>query len=103
MPYMTDKEEYSPKFAIGEVVKVSAVGESFVATITGRKVTRNRNTCDTFYTFDNGRHAYEWALEHTSYRRTPGNWADNIVGWDRFTDWSLSVEDGIARLWVTGP
>ena len=102
MPYYTDKETYTPKFDIGERVTVNSHTDRFVGTIVARKVTRNKDRCDTFYTFDNGRNAWEWAVEHCSYHRSPGEWADNIVGWDRFTTWTLSVENGAATLWVVG-
>lgn len=105
MPYFTDKNDYTPKFKVGDVVTVNgfASDRGRRVTITERKVTRTVKHCDTYYRFDDGTGAYEWSVEHTTYRRDPGNWADNIVNGMPGYTWALSVEHGTAKLWVAGP
>lgn len=92
MPYYTDKNDYTPKFKVGDVV--TSHGRPDPRTITERKVTRNARTCDTYYRFDDGTGAYEWSIEPTTYRRTPGDWADHLAGasfYKQGATWSVEV------------
>lgn len=94
--YASDKEDYSPKFKVGQVVVVTSfLRETFTATVTSRKVTRRNDRAETYYRFDNGEGAYEYSMEPTTYRRTPGDWADNIASsfdCGRHEGWGLTVE-----------
>lgn len=78
MSYYGDKEEYVPKFKVGD--KVIHNRSERVRTVTGRKVQRRNRGCDTYYQLDSSAShalfdvdgAYESSLQPASELLAPG-------------------------------
>jgi len=77
---MLDKNDYTPKFRIGETVSYRPfASDARTGVIASRKVTRRNDRCDTVYTLDNGDIVWEWNAEPTSCLLKPGEWADRLT------------------------